>query len=80
MVALCDWCQQSMNVGTGCTVDTFDDFIDGLKRKRIPYTCQNGQHCGDCNVTNGQLHHPSCDMEICPRCNGQSLSCDCVLI
>lgn len=34
--------------------------------------------CGDCGCKEGQLHTPGCDMEICPFCGGQLLSCDCV--
>jgi hypothetical protein len=33
--------------------------------------------CGDCGVTEGALHDyfPLCDMEACPLCCGQLLSC-----
>lgn len=33
--------------------------------------------CGDCAARRGQLHALSCDMEQCPRCHNQLLSCDC---
>lgn len=33
--------------------------------------------CHDCRVLLGQLHHPGCDGEECPRCHGQSISCSC---
>jgi hypothetical protein len=36
--------------------------------------------CGDCGVEKGQFHVPSCDIEQCPNCSGQLLSCDCALI
>lgn len=36
------------------------------------------QRCGACGVLEGQFHVPGCDMEICPFCRGQLLSCDCV--
>jgi hypothetical protein len=34
--------------------------------------------CGDCSVSPGQIHLESCDIEECPRCFGQLLSCGCV--
>lgn len=34
--------------------------------------------CHDCNVEEGQYHHKNCDVDICPFCFGQLLSCSCV--
>jgi hypothetical protein len=31
----------------------------------------------DCGVKEGELHHLNCDMEKCPICGGQSISCGC---
>jgi hypothetical protein len=33
--------------------------------------------CHDCDVLPGGFHHRGCDMEECPRCGHQLLSCDC---
>jgi hypothetical protein len=35
--------------------------------------------CGDCLVHPGQIHLDSCDIEECPRCFGQLLTCGCSL-
>ena len=38
-----------------------------------------GEKCHDCGIVNksGNLHHLGCDMELCPICNGQLISCGC---
>jgi hypothetical protein len=33
--------------------------------------------CGDCEIVAGELHLDGCDIEVCPRCAGQYLSCEC---
>ena len=33
--------------------------------------------CHDCAVLKGDFHVPSCDVEECPVCGGQLISCDC---
>lgn len=33
--------------------------------------------CHDCRVLKGEFHVPSCDVEECPACGGQLISCDC---
>jgi len=35
------------------------------------------KRCGDCGVEEGELHQLGCDLERCPICEGQFISCDC---
>jgi hypothetical protein len=34
--------------------------------------------CHDCGAKEGQIHDLGCDMEYCPFCGGQLISCECV--
>lgn len=37
----------------------------------------NLRKCHDCGCREGELHAPGCDMECCPFCGGQLISCNC---
>ena len=37
----------------------------------------NRERCGDCHALEGEYHELGCDLERCPFCGGQLISCDC---
>lgn len=73
-MAMCAWCGNEMLSGTSCTVDAVH--LLGRPFALPPHRGRRGP-CGDCGVQPGGLHHPGCDLQRCPRCRGQLLTCDC---
>lgn len=66
----------------------------GAKVDRIPFgeeikymdkslissvSCIFYEYCPDCMAMQGEYHMPDCDIEICPVCKKQKLSCECDL-
>lgn len=55
--------------------------INGQEYDRIRYGDGSEdlkhQKCNDCGRLRGFLHDLGCDLEPCPRCGGQAISCDC---
>lgn len=57
--------------------------LAGRAVRRIPYGDEHSdwgadrQACHDCRVLKGEFHVPSCDVEQCPVCGGQIITCNC---
>jgi hypothetical protein len=57
--------------------------IGGKLRPRIRYGEEQDdwgadrQRCHDCAVLKMQFHVPGCDVQRCPNCGGQVISCEC---
>ena len=58
-------------------------FPVGRQMDRVPYGSERidwgaeERACHDCAVIKGELHVPGCDVERCPWCDGQKISCPC---
>ena len=35
------------------------------------------ERCHDCDCLLGEKHYDGCDVEECPKCHGQLISCEC---
>jgi len=78
MAAICRWCKKEMTVKT-CRANTEVDFPDGVALPSSPdHFGEVGDRCHDCNIVNGGFHHPGCDVERCPKCGGQLITCGCL--
>ena len=57
--------------------------IEGARFARIAYGSESvdwgsdERPCHDCRVLQGELHVSGCDVEECPRCHEQLITCDC---
>jgi hypothetical protein len=45
---------------------------------RINWAYLDYEYCDDCGAKRGEYHLNLCDLEVCPVCGGQLLSCGCV--
>lgn len=79
-MAICVHCTQEMRTAEGCSVTALHS--NNRAFELLPYGEEPGWRnprgrCGDCGVLPGQHHHLGCDVQQCPRCSWQLLSCGC---
>lgn len=77
--ALCETCGQRKLIVDGCSCHTVE--CNGKRYERIRYGEEsiewNDNCCHDCGARPGHFHHPGCDVEECPVCGEQLISCGC---
>ena len=78
-MAICEWCNLDMLEVKHCPKNEHVIYPDGRVMLTRVYVGSNiFSRCHDCNVESVYKHHPGCDMEECPRCLGQLISCGCL--
>lgn len=81
-MAKCEICGHEMSTADGCSIGKVH--IDGKVYKRskvgdsrFEADLSKGERCHDCGATYGHFHHWGCDVERCPVCGDQLISCSC---
>jgi hypothetical protein len=82
-MAVCTFCGNEMIHGTTCSEERLR--VGGIDYEPIRWGEEKGypfqdmtERCGDCNVSKGAVHHHGCDLEQCPACHSQAISCGCM--
>jgi hypothetical protein len=91
-MAVCHYCGKKMAPGVSCLPDghvlggvDYPAIRWGDEDSRLGEggwgskgcLCDASHPCGGCGTAPGEVHHPGCDLEECPACRGQLLTCGC---
>lgn len=77
----CDICNEEMTIADGCKPRKYvfedeSELLDVKFGNDFP-DVEDDERCHDCGCSKGNHHHMGCDMERCPKCGRQYISCDC---
>jgi hypothetical protein len=75
-MAVCADCRQEMGEADSCSDPLVTLGGRTYARSREHFREPDGR-CHDCGIAHGGLHHMGCDVERCPVCGGQLISCQC---
>jgi len=74
----CSFCKQDMLTADTC-LNSKVEFPDGtIMESSTSHFEEDSGRCHDCNIKHGGFHHPGCDVEECPKCGGQLITCGCL--
>jgi hypothetical protein len=84
-MAVCPRCKREMSESVPCTPhsltvagERFEPIAYGQETRYRAYgPWPRFERCHDCWAPVSALHHDGCDVEECPLCHGQLISCDC---
>lgn len=86
-MAVCSTCSQEMLTADGCTKNLTVKYKRPGRPGRLgdpeimtTIEVKGKEPCHDCNAKPAHKHHPGCDMERCPKCKGQLISCRCPIL
>jgi hypothetical protein len=83
VVAICVFCGERMAEGASCSEEPLligDSLYTPIRwgdEEGYPFRIMT-ERCGDCSVGKGGVHHHGCDLEQCPVCLGQAITCGCL--